>query len=113
MAETKKLVVMITSGLDDDDRLLVVERNGRAKAYPIRILTWHEVVNDKVGGEPIAVTYCPLCGTGMAFDLRVNGRTLELGVSGLSPFLHHQRHPCGRQAFASRRTALRAAHGSC
>ncbi len=69
--------------LDDDDRLLVVERNGRAKAYPIRILTWHEVVNDEVGGEPIAVTYCPLCGTGMAFDLRVDGRTLELGVSGL------------------------------
>jgi hypothetical protein len=78
--------------LEADDRLLALEQEGTAKAYPIRILNWHEIVNDRVGGHGIAVTYCPLCGTGMAFDLEVSeggrplrqdGQPLELGVSGL------------------------------
>lgn len=69
--------------LDDDDRVLALEANGVAKAYPIRILNWHEVVNDEVGGEPVLVSFCPLCGTGMAFDPRVRGRRLTFGVSGL------------------------------
>ena len=78
--------------LEADDRLLALELDGAAKAYPIRILNWHEVVNDRLGGRTIAVTYCPLCGTGMAFDLERStdgrpflggGRALELGVSGL------------------------------
>lgn len=66
-----------------DDRLMVIEREGVAKAYPLRILNWHEVANDEVAGEPVVVTYCPLCGTGMAFDPEVDGRVLEFGVSGL------------------------------
>lgn len=66
-----------------DDRLLALERNGVAKAYPLRILNWHEIANDEIGGEPIVVTYCPLCATGMAFDPVVDGRALEFGVSGL------------------------------
>lgn len=66
-----------------DDRLMALERNGVARAYPLRILTWHEIANDEVGGEPVVVTYCPLCGTGMAFDPVVDGRRLEFGVSGL------------------------------
>ena len=78
--------------LKPDDRLLALEHRGVAKAYPIRILNWHEVVNDRVGGLAVAITYCPLCGTGMAFDLAESeagrpflegGRALELGVSGL------------------------------
>ncbi|OIP85645.1 MAG: hypothetical protein AUK37_03975 [Rhodobacterales bacterium CG2_30_65_12] len=56
---------------------------GPARAYPIRYLTWHEIVNDEVNGRPIAVTFCPLCNTGMVFDARVNGVALEFGVSGL------------------------------
>ncbi|MDX1623587.1 MAG: DUF3179 domain-containing protein [Gemmatimonadota bacterium] len=65
------------------DRLMALERNGVAKAYPLRILVWHEIANDEIGGEPVAVTYCPLCATGMAFDPMVDGRRLVFGVSGL------------------------------
>lgn len=52
------------------------------RAYPIRYLTWHEIVNDDVGGVPVAVTFCPLCNSGMVFDRRVDGEVLEFGVSG-------------------------------
>lgn len=65
------------------DRVLGVVREGLAKAYPIRILNWHEVVNDTFGDEAIAVTFCPLCGTGMAFRAEIDGRRHEFGVSGL------------------------------
>ncbi|MGI9203296.1 MAG: DUF3179 domain-containing protein [Woeseiaceae bacterium] len=69
--------------LDDADRVLGINIRGRARAYPIRILNHHEIVNDVVGGEMIAVTWCPLCGSGIAFVSEVNGRALEFGVSGL------------------------------
>lgn len=64
--------------LEDHDRVIGVYRNGEARAYPQRILVWHEIVNDTFGGERIAVTYCPLTGTALGFD---RGDT-ELGVSG-------------------------------
>jgi Protein of unknown function (DUF3179) len=48
---------------------------GNARAYPLQILTWHEIVNDVVAGVPVAVTFCPLCNTAIAFDRRVDGRT--------------------------------------
>lgn len=54
-----------------------------ARAYPIRYLMWHEIVNDTVAGTPIAVTFCPLCNSGMIFDRRVASQTLTFGVSGL------------------------------
>ncbi|MDE2155069.1 MAG: DUF3179 domain-containing protein [Xanthomonadaceae bacterium] len=69
--------------LHADDRVLGVERNGIAKAYPVRILNWHEIVNDTFGTEPIVVTFCPLCGTGIAYVSRVDGKPLDFGVSGL------------------------------
>jgi len=53
-----------------------------ARAYPLQILTWHEIVNDRIGGVPIAVTFCPLCNTAIAFDRRVSGRTLSFGTTG-------------------------------
>jgi len=52
------------------------------RAYPIRYLTWHEIVNDRVGGIPVAVTFCPLCNSALAFDRRVGDAVLEFGVSG-------------------------------
>lgn len=52
------------------------------RAYPIRYLTWHEIVNDDVGDVPVAVTFCPLCNSGMVFDRRVNGELRSFGVSG-------------------------------
>jgi hypothetical protein len=55
---------------------------GRARAYPLQILTWHEIVNDVVAGVPVAVTFCPLCNTAIAFDRRVEGRTLSFGTTG-------------------------------
>ncbi|WP_420215508.1 DUF3179 domain-containing protein [Limimaricola cinnabarinus] len=57
--------------------------DGAARAYPIRYLLWHEIVNDMAGGVPVAVTYCPLCNSGMVFDRRVADATLSFGVSGL------------------------------
>ena len=59
---------------------LAVRRDGRA--YPLQILIWHEIVNDRVGGVPVAVTFCPLCNTAIAFDRRVGGRTLSFGTTG-------------------------------
>lgn len=64
-------------------RVLGVVRGGEARAYPIPLLEWHEVINDTLGGEPILVTYCPLCGTAMVFDRRVEGVARSFGVSGL------------------------------
>ncbi|HEY3326405.1 MAG TPA: DUF3179 domain-containing protein [Novimethylophilus sp.] len=65
------------------DRVLGIERGNIAKAYPISIMNWHEIVNDRFGNDAIAVTYCPLCGTGMAFDASVGNKPLNFGVSGL------------------------------
>lgn len=65
------------------DRVLGVQVADRARAYPIRILNYHEIVNDVLGGQPLVVTYCPLCGSGMAFAAEVGKRSLNFGVSGL------------------------------
>ena len=69
--------------LRDDDRVIGVERSGLSKAYPIRILDYHEVVNDDYDGEAILVTYCPLCYTGMVFSAQAKDFGLKFGVSGL------------------------------
>lgn len=65
------------------DRVLGVEFNGDARAYPHNIFWWHEVVNDRVGGVDVAITFCPLTGSGLLFDPMVQGRKIEFGVSGL------------------------------
>src|SRR3989338_6192242 len=59
------------------DRILGLEAGGEAKAYPIKILNWHELVNDHVGGKSVLVSYCPLCGTGMAYDAVIDGKRSE------------------------------------
>lgn len=66
-----------------DDYVLGVFYNGVAKAYPVRILDWHEIVNDYFGDTPVAVTWCPLCGSGMSFIRKVRGIKRTFGVSGL------------------------------
>jgi len=68
--------------LDDREPVLVVEQDGRARAYPLQILVWHEIVNDDFAGTPLAVTYCPLCNSALVFDRRVDGRTLRFGTTG-------------------------------
>lgn len=69
--------------LNKTDRILGISLNGVSKAYPISILNWHEIVNDEIEGSHFSITYCPLCGTGVAFSSTVKGRTLDFGVSGL------------------------------
>jgi len=69
--------------MHDNDRVLAITSNGISKAYPIRIMNYHEIVNDRFGEEMIAVTYCPLCGSGIAFKADVAGKPLKFGVSGL------------------------------
>jgi len=69
--------------LGPDDRILGVSRGGKSKAYPVRILNHHEIVNDWISEQAIVVTYCPLCGSGVAFSAHVGGTDLTFGVSGL------------------------------
>lgn len=71
------------SYLFDTDRVLGVVIEGEARAYPHNILWHHEIVNDKIGDTWVAVTFCPLTGSGLAFDPQVGGSRLDLGVSGL------------------------------
>lgn len=83
------------SFLRSKDRVLGIELNGIHRAYPIRILNYHEIVNDTIGGTPLVITYCPLCGSGMAFLSTYNEKPLEFGVSGLlynSDVLLYDRH---------------------
>jgi len=71
------------NSIGEREPVLTVEIAGaEPRAFPIRYLMFHEIANDTVGGVPIAVTYCPLCNSGMVFDRRVDGRTLSFGVSG-------------------------------
>jgi hypothetical protein len=73
------------SGIDpalvDESLVIGVERDGVARAYPLKLLNWHEVVNDDLGG-PLVVTYCPLCASGVVADRTVDGETLAFGGSG-------------------------------
>lgn len=66
----------------DSDVVIGLEINGDARAYPLFILVWHEIVNDNVGGVPVAVTYCPLCYTNQVFERVINGQEVEFGTSG-------------------------------
>ena len=69
--------------LVSDDRVIGLVVNGEARAYPVRVMNWHEVANDTLGGVPVAVTYHPLCDSAVVFDRRLDGEVLEFGVSGL------------------------------
>lgn len=69
--------------LEAAEPVLALTIAGETRAYPLQIMIWHEIVNDTVGGEPVAVTYCPLCNSGVAFHRRVNGEVLNFGTSGM------------------------------
>ena len=75
------------SYLLDDDLVFGVEINGDVRAYPLRIMGWHEMFNDTIGGVPVALAYCTLCGTGILFETKVSGRAKPL-VFGSSGFLY-------------------------
>lgn len=69
--------------LKSTDRVIGVTINNDSRAYPLKILEWHEAVNDRIGGVPAAVTYCPLCDSAAIFDRRTDAGEVEFGVSGL------------------------------
>jgi len=69
--------------LKPTDRVVGISLKGQSRAYPIAILNWHEIVNDEIDGRRFAVTYCPLCGTAVAFDATIDGSPTDFGVSGL------------------------------
>ena len=62
--------------------VILLERAGEARAYPLQILIWHEIANDTAAGLPVAVTFCPLCNTSIVFDRRLDGRVLDFGTTG-------------------------------
>lgn len=68
--------------LADQDPVAVVRLEGEARAYPLQILIWHEIVNDEVGGVPVSVTFCPLCNTTLAFNRVFDGKVLDFGTTG-------------------------------
>lgn len=68
--------------ITDEEPVIGVVIGDVAKAYPLRILMWHEIVNDKVGDTPVTVTYCPLCNTSIVFDRRLDEKLLDFGTTG-------------------------------
>ena len=68
--------------LKNREPVVVVQVGDDARAYPIQILIWHEIVNDTVGNEPLIVTFCPLCNTAIAFKRTFNSTVLNFGTTG-------------------------------
>lgn len=80
--EPQFIPVANTKQIAFNEPVISLSIDGQARAYPIRILIWHEIVNDSVGGAPIVVTYCPLCNAAIVFDRRIGGRLLSFGTTG-------------------------------
>ena len=68
--------------IQDDELVLAITYKGEKRVYPLQILVWHEIVNDVIAGDPILITYCPLCGSGIAYERKIDGNPVEFGVSG-------------------------------
>ena len=81
--EPKFLTPSQVDFLEENEPVLALDIDGDVRAYPVQILTWHEIVNDTVGGVPVSVTYCPLCNSAVAYDRRVDDQVVEFGTSGM------------------------------
>ncbi len=68
--------------IQDNELVLALLYKDVKRVYPLQIMTWHEIVNDKVAGDPLLITYCPLCGSGIAFERTIDGEEVEFGTSG-------------------------------
>jgi hypothetical protein len=80
--EPRSVSVEQVDFLEPQEPVIELVLGGVARGYPIQILVWHEIVNDALGGVPVAVTFCPLCNTAIVFDRRVGGATLDFGTTG-------------------------------
>ena len=69
--------------LESPEPVIILDHNGVVRAYPLQIMIWHEIVNDEVGGDPVVVTFCPLCNTALVFQRpEIDGEVLTFGTSG-------------------------------
>ncbi len=68
--------------IQDNELVLALVYKGVKRVYPLQIMVWHEIVNDDIAGDPILITYCPLCGSGIAYERKIEGETVEFGTSG-------------------------------
>ena len=68
--------------IQDNELVLAIIYKGVKRVYPLQILVWHEIVNDVIADDPVLITYCPLCGSGIAFERRIENEEVEFGVSG-------------------------------
>ncbi len=80
--EPRFVAVSEAGDLGSEEPVIGLVINGDARAYPLRVLTWHEIVNDVVGGLPVVVTFCPLCNSAIVYDRRVDGVATEFGTTG-------------------------------
>jgi uncharacterized protein DUF3179 len=71
-----------SAALGDTEPVIALSIGDDARAYPLRVLIWHEIANDSVGGTPVVVTYCPLCNAALVFERVVDGRVLDFGTTG-------------------------------
>jgi hypothetical protein len=83
LSDPRLIVAGDADYLKPTDRVVGISLKGQSRAYPIPILNWHEIVNDDIDGQRFAITYCPLCGTAVAFDATIDGAPTDFGVSGL------------------------------
>ena len=68
--------------IEDNELVLAIIYKGVKRVYPLQIMVWHEIVNDNIAGDPVLITYCPLCGSGIAFEGTIDGEAVEFGTSG-------------------------------
>ena len=68
--------------LDEAEPVILYQQADAARAYPLAILIWHEIVNDEVKGQPVSITFCPLCNASIAFDRNFDGQVLDFGTTG-------------------------------
>jgi hypothetical protein len=80
--QPKFMAVLSIEDLVPQDPVMGLAINGDARAYPLRVLMWHEIANDVVGGVPVAITYCPLCNAAIVFERTVDGKVLDFGTTG-------------------------------
>ncbi len=78
----KFLSVSKANDLGDTEPVIAIALNGDARAYPLRVLIWHEIVNDTVGGFPVVITYCPLCNSAIVFERKFDGLVHDFGTTG-------------------------------
>jgi hypothetical protein len=68
--------------IQDNELVLAIIYKDVKRVYPLQIMVWHEIVNDEIAGDPILITYCPLCGSGIAYKRTIEGEVVEFGTSG-------------------------------